>query len=170
MKKDSQTVNEHGEPVGPRIDGLVVRRLPPVEDARGDIVEIYRPAWGIHAAPLVFVYRTSVRPGAIKGWIVHAKQDDRIAILSGVLLWAFFDDRQGSPTRGLLNVLTFSERHRALFVIPQGVWHAVQNIGTEEASFLNMPTRPYNHADPDKYRLPIKNDLIPFDFSGTNVG
>jgi dTDP-4-dehydrorhamnose 3,5-epimerase len=29
---------------------------------------------------------------------------------------------------------------------------------------FNLPTWPYDHADPDKYRLPIKNDLIPFDF------
>jgi dTDP-4-dehydrorhamnose 3,5-epimerase len=29
---------------------------------------------------------------------------------------------------------------------------------------INLPTCPYDHADPDKYRLPIKNELIPFDF------
>jgi dTDP-4-dehydrorhamnose 3,5-epimerase len=27
-----------------------------------------------------------------------------------------------------------------------------------------MPTRPYDHADPDKYRLPLDNDVIPFRF------
>ena len=31
--------------------------------------------------------------------------------------------------------------------------------------FFNLPSRPYRHADPDKYRLPLKNDVIPFDFS-----
>jgi dTDP-4-dehydrorhamnose 3,5-epimerase len=29
---------------------------------------------------------------------------------------------------------------------------------------MNLPTRPYNHEDPDKYRLPLKNDYIPFSF------
>ena len=42
--------------------------------------------------------------------------------------------------------------------------HAVQNIGHEEAIFINMPSRAYDHADPDKYRLPVKNPLIPFAF------
>jgi len=69
-----------------------------------------------------------------------------------------------SPTYRLLNVLTISERHRALIVIPRGVYHAIQNIGERTATFINMPTAPYNHADPDKYRLPLKNDLIPFAF------
>jgi len=95
---------------------------------------------------------------------VHKKQDDRIFISKGTLRWAFFDDRKDSSTHKLLNIFTFSERNRVLFVIPQGVYHAVQNIGTDDAVFINMPTRPYNHKDPDKHRLPLKNDLIPFSF------
>jgi dTDP-4-dehydrorhamnose 3,5-epimerase len=61
--------------------------------------------------------------------------------------------------------ITVSERNRALIIIPIGVYHAVKNIGTEEAQFMNFPTKPYNRESPDKYRLPVKNDLIPFDFS-----
>jgi len=33
-----------------------------------------------------------------------------------------------------------------------------------DAYFVNLPTRPYAHDDPDKYRLPPRNDLIPFAF------
>ena len=40
-------------------------------------------------------------------------------------------------------------------------WHAVQNVGHEEAAFINMPSQPYRHDDPDKYRLPLENDVIP---------
>ena len=55
----------------------------------------------------------------------------------------------------------FSEKNRALLVIPRGVYHAVQNIGITDAIFVNMPTRPYDHEDPDKFRLPLKNSLHP---------
>jgi dTDP-4-dehydrorhamnose 3,5-epimerase len=58
----------------------------------------------------------------------------------------------------------FSERAPALLVIPRGVYHAVRNIGTTDAIFVNMPTRAYDHGDPDKLRLPLKNGVIPFDF------
>jgi dTDP-4-dehydrorhamnose 3,5-epimerase len=162
--KDQPTVTAAGEPLSPRIDGLQIRRCPPLEDERGDLVEVYRPSWGFHPAPLAYVYAVSLRPDSVRGWIVHSKQDDRIFIQRGAMTWAFFDDRDGSPTRGLLNVFTFSDRNRVLFTIPQGVWHAVKNIGRDEAMFINMPTRPYDHGDPDKYRLPIKNTLIPFAF------
>ena len=49
-------------------------------------------------------------------------------------------------------------------VIPAGVYHAHQNLGSEDALFISMPTRAYNHADPDVYRLPVNNDVIPYRF------
>jgi dTDP-4-dehydrorhamnose 3,5-epimerase len=162
--KDCQTVTRTGESVEPRIAGLIIRRAAPIEDERGEIVEVYRPAWEVHPAPLVYVYQCSVRPGAAKGWILHRENEDRLFMSRGVMRWAFFDNRQNSPTYRMLNTFVFTERNRALVVIPKGVFHAVKNIGQEEAVFVNMPTVAYNHADPDKYRLPLKNDLIPFAF------
>ena len=120
--------------------------------------------WDLHPDPLVYVYQSTLRPGAIKGWIVHEQQDDRLFLNVGVMRWVLYDSRTASPTCGLLNDLVFSERNRALLIIPRGVYHAVQNIGTNDAMFINMPTRPYDHGDPDKFRLPLHNDRIPFDF------
>jgi dTDP-4-dehydrorhamnose 3,5-epimerase len=118
----------------------------------------------MHPAPLVYVYQATLRRGQIKGWVVHREQDDRLFINFGFLRVVLYDDREGSETRGMVNDLTFSERSRTLVVIPCGIFHAVQNVGEMEASFINMPTRPYDHANPDKYRLPLQNDLIPFRF------
>ena len=39
---------------------------------------------------------------------------------------------------------------------------AVQNVGDVDALFVNLPTRPYRHENPDKYRLPLDTDRIPF--------
>ena len=162
--KDKQTVTPEGKSIAPRIDGLKIRHLPPIEDVRGELVEVYRSEWDMHPDPLVYVYQVFVRPGSIRGWVVHEKQEDRICVSCGILRWVFFDNRPNSKTYKMLNDFTFSERNRVLFVIPRGVYHAVKNIGETEAVFLNMPTRPYDHADPDKFRLPLKNDLIPFSF------
>ena len=162
--QDRQTVTPEGKTIGKQIKDLVIRPAHTHADRRGEVVEIYNPAWKIHPAPMVYAYQASIRPKEIKGWIVHKKQDDRIYTCLGVMRWVFYDLREKSPTYQLLNQFTFSERNRVLFVIPAGVYHAVQNVGETEAIFINLPTRPYDHADPDKYRLPPKNDLIPFDF------
>jgi dTDP-4-dehydrorhamnose 3,5-epimerase len=163
--KDKQLVTSDGEPVTRRIDGLVIRPARTQLDPRGELCEIYNPAWGIHPEPMVYAYHATVRPKAIKGWVMHRLQDDRVFTALGVQRWVFFDQRPKSPTRGMLNCYTYGERNRVLIIIPKGVYHAVQNVGETDAVFVNLPTRAYNHADPDKYRLPPKNDLIPFDFS-----
>ena len=162
--KDTQTVRPDGSPVAPAIHDVRIKRLAPIEDERGEVNEIYRAEWGLHDEPLVYAYHAMIRPGKVKGWIVHQKQDDRLFHMLGTVQWALFDDRAGSPSHGTVQTFVVSERSRALFVIPQGVWHAVKNIGITDAYFINLPTRPYLHEDPDKYRLPLRNDRIPFAF------
>jgi dTDP-4-dehydrorhamnose 3,5-epimerase len=163
-KKDMQTARPDGTRVGPVIHDVVIRRLNPIEDERGEINEIYRSEWGVHDKPLVYAYQTMVRPGKFKGWVLHQKQDDRLYHMLGTLQWALFDERPDSPSHGTVQTFVVSERSRALFVIPQGVWHAVKNIGLTDAYFINLPTRAYSHEDPDKYRLPLPNERIPFAF------
>lgn len=166
--KDEPSVTPEGTPLKPLIVGVKVRYQRSIEDARGEITEVYRPSWGMHDDPLVYVYQVSIRPGMIKGWVVHERQEDRIFHIMGTTRWVLYDDRAGSPTRGLLNEFVFSEKNRALMVTPRGVYHAVQNIGVGDAVFINMPTQPYDHGDPDKLRLPLKNGLIPFNFDSRN--
>lgn len=164
LQKDEQTVTKEGISLSPRIEGVKIRRLTPIEDARGEVAEVYRPSWGFHPDPLVFVYQVRIRPNKIKGWVVHQKQDDRIFNCVGTMRVVLFDYREESPTFKMINEFVLSERSPSLIIIPKGVFHAVQNIGTMDAVFINMPTRPFNHEDPDKFRLPIKNEIIPYDF------
>lgn len=114
--------------------------------------------------PFVHAYMVTVRPGKVRGWQSHTLQHDRIFTLQGRLRIGLYDGRSDSPTSGMLNVMTFSDHNRVLLVIPPGVWHGVQNVGEHEAIFINMPTRAYSYEDPDKFRLPLHNDLIPFAF------
>ncbi len=163
--KDRPSVTADGEPLAPRIAGVEIRYQPPQADERGEVVEIFNPAWGVLPLPLTYVYQAMVRPGMTKAWIMHKHQDDRLFLSQGTLRVGLFDARDNSPTAGLLTVFTVTDKRRPLIVIPRGVYHGLQNVGLVDAVFINMPTTPYNHADPDKYRLPLKNDLIPFDFT-----
>ena len=45
-----------------------------------------------------------------------------------------------------------------------------RNIGQEELMVINFPTIQYDHNNPDKYRLPLKTDLIPYDFGDVEGG
>ncbi len=166
--KDIQSVTPDGDRVGPTIEGLIVRELRTIPDERGEVCELYRSTWGLHDAPVEHAYLATVRPGVVKGWVLHRSQDDRIAVLFGALRWVFYDERPDSRTSGTVVEVTLTERNRSLIVIPELVWHAVENVGEGDAAFVNLPSQPYNHVDPDKYRLPLENDTIPFRFDRRN--
>ena len=168
--RDQATVSPEGSRISPLPEGVVIRDLITHVDERGTVCEMFDPRWQWHADPLVFIYNFSLRPGMIKGWGMHKLHDDRYCILSGELLLVLFDDRSDSPTRGLVAKIVLSEYQRQLVNIPAGVWHANQNIGSKDVVVVNFPTAPYDHMHPDKYRLPVDTDKIPYRFEQVRGG
>jgi dTDP-4-dehydrorhamnose 3,5-epimerase len=102
--------------------------------------------------------------GYVKGWVVHLEQDDRLFFALGRARLVLYDGRQDSPTFKRLNRFESGDLNRALIRIPAGVYHAVRNVGAAEVFYYNMPTKPYRHENPDKFRLPLDNDIIPYKF------
>jgi dTDP-4-dehydrorhamnose 3,5-epimerase len=151
-----------GERVTRIIAGVAVRPAATQLDEPGEVCEVFNPARGISDVPLVYVYQAVLRPGKVKGWVYHEQQDDRLFVSLGFLKIVLFDLREDSPTHGLIDEVHLSERNRALLIIPRLVAHAVQNIGNTDALFINLPTRAYNHENPDKYRIAIESGAIPY--------
>jgi dTDP-4-dehydrorhamnose 3,5-epimerase len=162
--QDRQTVTAGGEPLARLPAGVTFRDVPTHVDDRGSVVELFDPRWGWHPDPLVFVYTFTVRPGKVKGWGMHKRHEDRYFLLQGEMEVVLYDERDDSPTRGLVAKIYLTELHRRLMNIPAGVWHADHNIGSRDALVVNFPTIPYDHANPDKYRLPLDTDRIPHRF------
>lgn len=166
-RKTVQSVTREGASVAPMIDGVLIRPCVTHQDDRGTLMEIYSQAWKFDNVPLVHTYLVTVRPGKVKGWAVHHDQIDRYCFVSGTLKLVLFDDRRTSATRGMINELHFSEVNRSLVSVPPHVYHAVENIGVTDAVMYNLPSEPYDYASPDKYQLPLENDLIPYTFAAT---
>ena len=162
--QDRQTVTSDGAPVDRLPDGVVLRDAITHVDERGAVCEIFDPRWGWHPDPLVFVYMFTIRPGWAKGWGLHKQHEDRYFLLSGEVEVVMYDDRDGSPTRGLLAKIVLSESRRRLMNVPAGVWHTDRNLGDKDVVIVNLPTIAYDHSAPDKYRLPLDTDAIPYDF------
>jgi len=162
--RDKQTVTVDGKPVQPLIAGVVIQSQVTHVDDRGTLCEIYSPYRAPHEAPLVYVYQFTIRPGKIKGWHVHHLHDDRIFISQGHVKVVLYDGRRDSPTYGMINEIYRTDLDRTIMVIPAFVFHAHENVGQTDALFISMPTRPYQHAEPDVHRLPIDTDQIPYRF------
>ena len=145
------------------IDGVQVKRLKPIPDERGRLMEILRcddPFFQKFGQ----VYMTTAYPGVVKAWHYHKIQTDHFCCVNGTMKVALYDDREGSPTHGEVNEFFLGEHNPILLVIPNGVYHGMKGVGTHEAIIINTPTEPYNVQEPDEFRLdPFDND-IPYDW------
>ncbi|MEM7143549.1 MAG: dTDP-4-dehydrorhamnose 3,5-epimerase [Verrucomicrobiota bacterium] len=162
--KEEQSVTQTGSSVSTLAHGVSTHPIVTHHDERGSVGELYDPRWNWHADPLISSTFVTIHPGKVKGWALHDVMEDRFALLSGKAEFVFFDDRDGSPTKGSISKIIISENDRQVIRVPTGLWHAVHNIGPNDVVIINFPTQPYQYEDPDKYRLPLNTDLIPYKF------
>jgi dTDP-4-dehydrorhamnose 3,5-epimerase len=165
--RQRQTVTDEGRPVAPLLDGVKRSSVATHVDDRGFLVEAFDPRWEWVDDPFAYAYVTTVRPGYAKGWGLHKQHDDRYFLLLGHLEVVLYDVRRESSTYGQISVMRLSEYDRGHLTIPALVWHALRNVGDTDVVVINFPTIPFDYADPDKYGLPLDNDVIPYFFGDT---
>ena len=166
-ERDRQTVTSEGKSTSQLLHGMSIHRSPTHTDDRGTLTEILDPRWGWHPDPIPYIYYITERPGHAKGWALHKTHEDRYFIIRGEMEMVTYDVRPGSPTAGRICQLVLSDRDPFIVNIPINVWHATRNLGQEDAIIVNLPTKLYDHANPDKYRLPLDTPLIPYSFGDT---
>src|SRR5690606_35754984 len=103
-------------------------------------------------------------PNVVKGWALHKLHEDRYFVIEGEMELVVYDPRPESSTYGRIAKIQLSDRLPRIINVPRFVWHADYNYGSTDAKIVSFPTRLYDHANPDKYRLPIDTDLIPYSF------
>jgi dTDP-4-dehydrorhamnose 3,5-epimerase len=168
--REASTVTPDGERLEQLPEGVTFRDAVTHVDDRGSVCELFDPRWGWSDTGLVFAYVFTLRPGVVKGWGMHLEHEDRYFILHGDLEVVMYDDRPASPTAGLVAKAYLTQHQRRLMNIPQGVWHANRNVGNGDVMVINFPTKPYDHQNPDKYKLPLDTDRIPYSFAPGTQG
>ena len=145
------------------IDGVVVKPLKVIADERGYLMEMMRaddPFFQRFGQSYVSV----AYPGVVKGWHFHKVQTDHFVIVKGMMKVVLYDQREGSPTKGLINEFFMGEKNPILVTIPPGVVHGMKGIGTEPAMLVNVPTEMYKYDQPDEYRMDPHTKDIPYDW------
>lgn len=150
------------------IDGVVVKTLKPIPDERGTLMELVRdddPMFRKFGQ----VYMTTAYPGVVKGWHYHKEQIDNFSCVRGMIKLVLFDDRDKSPTKGLVNEFFVGMINPICVQVPALVWHGFKGAGPEEAIVINVPTVHYHHdRPPDEFRRPWNDPQVPYDWSRQN--
>lgn len=161
--KDGAHITPGGRLTRGLMHGSVLKESHHIVTANGLTTELHRTDWGI-LGDLRQVIHVALHAGALSAWHLHRRQTDHLLALSGHLRVALYDGREDSPSRGQVDIHHLAGARPQLLVIPPGVWHGIQCLGAEAASFVNYFDREYDHADPDEYRLPADTDEIPYRF------
>ena len=149
---------------GAVIDGVAARRANVFPDERGRLGEIIRAddPWFEKFGQ---VYCTTTYPGVVKAWHFHKKQTDHFYVIKGTVKIALYDEREDSPTHGIVNQLYLGEHCPGLLRIPTGVQHGWMCVGQKEAYILNVASEMYNREKPDEFRTHPHDNHIPYDWA-----
>ena len=145
------------------IEGVNVKKLKVIPDERGQLMEILRCDEDIFMK-FGQVYMTTAKPGVVKAWHYHKRQDDNFTCVHGKMRLALYDARKNSPTHGEVNDFVISLDDPMLVTIPKLVYHGFKCVSECEAIVINTPTRPYDREKPDEYRIDPYENKIPYDW------
>lgn len=143
------------------IEGVKTRKLKPIFDERGFLMEILRSDWH-EFEKFGQVYLTVCKPGFAKAWHYHKKQADNFVCVKENALVVLYDSRDDSKTKGLINEFVIGEKNNMLLQIPPLVLHGFMAKGKRPAYIVNVPTKTYDYNEPDEFRLPFDDIFIPY--------
>ncbi|CAK7004665.1 MAG: hypothetical protein PARBA_00180 [Parabacteroides sp.] len=120
------------------IEGVLVTPLKQIYHPKGDIYHAMKVS---DQGYINFgeAYFSTIRTGEIKAWKRHHKMTLNLICPLGEILFVLYDDRVGSPTRGVFQEIVLSTFcNYSRLTIPPGVWMGFKGIGPEINMLLNI--------------------------------
>jgi dTDP-4-dehydrorhamnose 3,5-epimerase len=148
------------------IQDVVLRPYKINKDASGVLVETLRKDWtDVYGEGREFSmqYYSETPSGQARDetvWHYHpTTQDDRFSVVKGEIVVAIGDNREGSKTKGLINVFHINARKDPyLLLIPRRTLHGFMVVSKEPAILINFPTGLYNPKE--EGRIPYSQVLM----------
>ena len=109
------------------------------------------------------IYFSLVYPGVVKGWHLHRRMTLNYAVPVGMVKLVCYDDRNESPTHGVVQELHLGELNYAVVTIPPLIWNGFKGEGTEPALVANCATVPHDPAEIE--RTDPLDSKIPYDWA-----
>jgi dTDP-4-dehydrorhamnose 3,5-epimerase len=150
-----------------QIHDVVIKRLVTHSDDRGYFREILRDDENLMTRFGQTSF-TKTYPGVIKAFHWHHHQDDLWYVTDGMARVVLYDQRSSSPTHGETQVIYAGEDNPVLILIPAGIAHGYQVLGTKPVLLFYHTTQSYDPVDPDEERIPHDDPTIGFDWSIKN--
>lgn len=143
------------------IYGVTIRPLRQIIDERGKIMHMLRcddPCFEQFGE----IYFSVVNPGVIKAWHIHTQMTLNYVVVEGNIKLVLYDERDISPTKGMIQEIYLGPDNYNLVKIPPMIWNGFKGIGTTPAIVANCSTIP--HSQEEIQRLNPFNNHIAYDW------
>ena len=147
------------------IDGIKVTDLNQIHDERGSIMHMLKST-DKHFDKFGEIYFSLINYQAIKAWHIHKTMTLNYATILGKIKFVVYDDREDSPTKGLINEFFLSRESYKLITVPPKVWNGFKGISIETAIVANCASIPHDPLEIS--RLPYDDSSIPYDWAIKN--
>lgn len=147
------------------IHDVILHPLKVNSDPRGTLTETLKTTWNNiydhDKLPFTQMYYSVTKPNTardIDKWHFHpGGQQDRFGVIAGDIVVCIYDDRDGSKTKGTLNLFAMGESQgnsgQYLLLVPKRTYHGFLVVSKKDAILFNYPSRLY---DPEQeHRLPF---------------
>lgn len=162
MKKGPKLVKCHGQNNSMHINDVKIFPLKKIEDERGAVMHMLRSNQD-HFQGCGEIYFSLVKSKVIKGWKLHKRINQSMAVPEGNMRIVIYDPRVDSSTFGSFQVVDFGTDNYILLQLPPLVWYAFQAISKDHSTIVNCTTEPHDPLESEI--LPLETSLIPFDWS-----
>lgn len=119
------------------VEGISLVELRQISDKRGALLHMLRSD-APEFSKFGECYFSEVLPGAVKAWKFHHRQVQNIAVPVGRIRMVIYDDRDGSSTRGQVEVLELGRPDKYFRLqIPPQLWYGFSCISKVPALLVN---------------------------------
>ena len=142
------------------IQGISVKKLSKINNDKGSILHVLKSSDPCFTQ-FGECYISEVYPGKIKAWKKNTLQTQNLAVIEGKTKFVIFDDREGSISKGQLNIFEISRAENyQLLTIPPNIWYGFRCLGVKKSIIINCSD--HLHDIKNIKSMDVKNDLIPF--------
>jgi len=124
------------------IDGVLINAKKSIHDERG-YIQHYIRCDDKEFSKFGEIYFSSIYNGTVKAWHIHTKMTLNYLCVFGMIKLVLYDDRENSPTKGLLNEFFIGEKNNQMITIPSNIWNGFKGYGEREfsivANFTDFP-------------------------------
>lgn len=129
-----------------QIHDVIITPKKKIFDDRGGIFHMLRndePAFKKFGE----IYFSQIYPGVIKAWHHHKLMTLNYLLISGSIRLVLFDDRPGSPTKGVFQEIYLHPEDSKLVTIPPGIWNGFKGVGPTASIVANCASEPHTKEE-----------------------